>query len=85
MPFRRAHEIVGSLVRAAEAKGVSLRAFPPVELTQIAPELDAAALLYLDPERAVAARNLLGGPAPPQVLARVADLEADLRALGLDV
>jgi argininosuccinate lyase len=83
IPFRRAHEIVGSLVRAAETRGLSLHAFPPGDLAGIAPELDAAALVFLDPERAVAARDLLGGPAPPQVLARVSELEAELRALGL--
>jgi argininosuccinate lyase len=84
LPFRRAHEIVGTLVRAAEARGLSLRAFPPAELTTIAPELDAAALSSLDPDRAVAARNLPGGPAPTQVLARIADLETELRHLGHD-
>jgi argininosuccinate lyase len=82
LPFRQAHEIVGTLVRAAEARGLSLRAFPPAELATIAPELDAAALSSLDPDRAVAARNLPGGPAPAQVLARIADLESELRHLG---
>ena len=71
IPFRRAHEIVGALVRHAETKGVSLRAIPAAELAGIAPELDEAALASLDPERAVAARTLPGGPAPSAVLARV--------------
>ena len=85
VPFRRAHEIVGSLVRYAEEKGVSLRELPESELPRIAPELDAAALDALDPGRAVAARNLTGGPAPAQVLAQVERLEAELRGLGFEI
>jgi argininosuccinate lyase len=84
LPFRHAHEVVGSLVRAAETRGVPLHAFPVAELPRVDPALDAAALAALDPDRAVAARNLPGGPAPTQVLARVAELEAELRGLGLD-
>jgi argininosuccinate lyase len=83
VPFRRAHEIVGHLVRHAERAGVSLRDVPVAELPAIAPELDAAALGALDPVRAVAARTLIGGPAPARVLAEVARLEAELAALGV--
>ena len=83
IPFRRAHEIVGALVRAAEDKGVSLRSLSAAELAAVAPEVDAQSLEALDPKRAVAARDLLGGPAPNQVLARVAELEAELAAAGL--
>jgi argininosuccinate lyase len=85
VPFRRAHEIVGSLVRHAEGKGVSLRDLPTAELPAIAPELDAAALAALDPARAVAARDLVGGPAPAQVRAQCDRLAAELRALGFEV
>ena len=84
LPFRRAHEVVGTLVRAAESRGVSLRAFPAADLAAIDPALDPAALTSLDPDRAVAARNLIGGPAPAQVKERVAELESELRALGLE-
>jgi argininosuccinate lyase len=85
IPFRRAHEIVGSLVRHAEGKGLSLRAVPAADLASIAPELDAAALAALDPERAVAARTLPGGPAPAAVLGRVEALEAELKGLGFEI
>ena len=84
LPFRHAHEVVGSLVRAAESRGIPLHAFPVAELPRVDPALDASALAALDPDRAVAARNLPGGPSPVQVLARVAELEAELRSLGLD-
>ena len=38
----------------------------------------------LDAARAVAARALLGGPAPAMVEREVARLEAELRALGFE-
>jgi argininosuccinate lyase len=82
LPFRRAHEIVGALVRHAESKGVSLRELPRAELPGIAPELTPDALDALDPDRAVGARTLTGGPAPSQVLKEVERLETELRGLG---
>ena len=50
----------------------------------IDPALSPDVMHALDPHRAVAARLLPGGPAPEMVLAEVARLESDLRALGLD-
>lgn len=84
VPFRRAHEIVGLLVRDAEKRGVSLREIPAGDLPKIAAELSPEALLALDPARAVAARNLPGGPAPTQVLAQIEHLDKELRSLGFD-
>jgi argininosuccinate lyase len=85
LPFRRAHEIVGALVRHAETRGLTLREVPAADLTAIAPELTPAALAALDPARAVAARTLPGGPAPAQVLSEVERLESELRGLGFEV
>ncbi len=85
VPFRRAHEIVGSLVRYAEQQGVSLRDVPEAELPSIAPELNAACLIALSPTRAVASRTVVGGPAPSQVLHEAARLEAELKTLGFEV
>jgi argininosuccinate lyase len=89
VPFRRAHEIVGALVRHAETRGLSLRELPAAELPAVAPELagevGTGALAALDPARAVAARTLPGGPAPAQVLIEVERLEQELRALGFEV
>jgi argininosuccinate lyase len=85
VPFRRAHEIVGALVREAEARGVSLREVPVDTLAAVAPELSADTMAALDPERAVAARTLPGGPAPARVLEEVARLEAELVGLGFEI
>ncbi len=84
VPFRRAHEIVGALVRHAENQGVSLRDVPPAQLQGIAPELGPDVMQTLDPARAVHARKLPGGPAPAQVLAEAQRLEAELRDLGFE-
>jgi argininosuccinate lyase len=88
-PFRRAHEIVGTLVRHAEGKGVTLRQIPAAEMPAIAPELApdqrGDVLDALDPRRAVEARTIIGGPAPSQVLKEVERLEGELRGLGFEL
>jgi argininosuccinate lyase len=88
MPFRSAHELVGRAVRGAEAKGVSLRELSAADLAGIDPGLTPAfieVLGALDAARAVAARDLVGGPAPEAVAREVARLEAELRAAGLEI
>ncbi len=85
VPFRKAHEIVGKLVRHAEQLGVSLRDVPEHDLSQIAPELHAASLQALSPARAVAGRAVIGGPAPAQVTREVQRLTAELKGLGYEV
>jgi argininosuccinate lyase len=84
MPFRSAHDVVGRAVRAAEAKGVSLRELTAADLTAVDAKLTPAILAALDPARAVAARALPGGPAPEAVMREVARLETELRAAGLE-
>jgi argininosuccinate lyase len=85
MPFRTAHEVVGRLVRRAEEKQVSLRQLGADDLAAVDEELTASDLEALDPQRGVAARALIGGPAPAAVEREVARLEAELRALGFEV
>lgn len=85
VPFRKAHEIVGKLVRHAEQMGVSLRDVPEHDLQQIAEELQVASLQVLSPARAVAGRTAIGGPAPSQVTREVQRLTAELKGLGYDV
>jgi argininosuccinate lyase len=85
LPFRRAHEVVGALVRHAEGLGVSLRELPRQDLPAVAPELTPDSLDALDPSRAVAARTLTGGPAPAKVLEEVDRLERELAGLGFEI
>jgi argininosuccinate lyase len=72
VPFRQAHEIVGRIVRAAEASDRGLADFSLDELHTFSPVFEASAV-GLKPEQIVAARQVLGGPAP-------AGVETQLRA-----
>jgi argininosuccinate lyase len=85
MPFRTAHEVVGKLVRRAEERRVSLRALDAADLAAIDAKLTPKLLDALDPARAVAARSVTGGPAPKSVRRELDALEAELRALGLEI
>jgi argininosuccinate lyase len=70
VPFRRAHEIVGRIVRAAEAAGRSLADFSLDELRAYSPVFEASAV-GLRATEMIAARRLYGGPAPEQVRAQL--------------
>ncbi|MES1171974.1 MAG: argininosuccinate lyase [Bacteroidota bacterium] len=85
MPFREAHEIVGRLVRRAEEKGVSLRGLTAEDLSAIDARLTPTVLGALDPAQAVAARTVIGGPAPDAVRREVARLAHELTALGFEI
>ena len=85
MPFREAHEIVGRLVRRAEEKKVTLRGLTVEDLRGVDPRLDAGVLKALDPRTAVAARTVVGGPAPASVRREVARLTEELLGLGFEV
>jgi argininosuccinate lyase len=72
VPFRDAHEAVARAVREAERLGVDLAALPLSKLRQFSNQIGADAKRVLTPEGSVAARNHVGGTAPPQVRAAVA-------------
>jgi argininosuccinate lyase len=71
VPFRQAHEIVGRIVRAAERSNRGLSEFSLEELRAFSPVFEASAV-GLRAEQIVAARRVLGGPAPSQVEAQLA-------------
>jgi len=70
VPFRKAHEIVGRIVRQAEASGRSLADFSLSELQTFAPEFELS-VVGLQATDIVAARQVYGGPAPEQVRAQL--------------
>src|SRR5579862_1520091 len=84
MPFRSAHEVIGSLVRTAEQKRVPLHQLDAADLRAVDRALTPEVMQALDAARAVAARALPGGPAPAMVEREVARLESELRTLGLE-
>jgi argininosuccinate lyase len=85
LPFREGHEIVGRLVRRAEEKGCTLRELTAEDLKTIDTRLAPTVLNALEPAQAVAARTVMGGPAPQSVMREVARLAAELSALGFQV
>jgi len=84
LPFRSAHEVIGRLVRRAEEKKVTLRGLDAADLRAIDAALSPEVMAALDAGRAVAARTVVGGPAPAMVEREIARLEAELAALGLE-
>lgn len=62
MPFRSAHEAVGRIVRACEAKGWKLQDLNADRLAAIAPDVPRQALAVLSPKGSVARHDSFGGP-----------------------
>ena len=72
VPFRTAHEVVGRIVRAAEASGRSLADFSVSELRAFSPVFEESAV-GLRAAQVAAARDVVGGTAPSQVEAQLRD------------
>jgi argininosuccinate lyase len=71
VPFREAHEAVGQLVRAAEARGGDLDVLGPEELADAHPSLDRSVAELLDAEQAVERRRSSLGTASTSVAAQL--------------
>ena len=72
MPFRRAHEVVGGLVRHCLATGTGLRELDAATLRRHSSLLDPAVVRGLTPARSVARRRVIGGTAPREVRRQLA-------------
>jgi argininosuccinate lyase len=70
-PFRKAHHIVGTAVKRAEERGVTLAELPAEALHDLEPGITADALRQLSPEASVTTRRSYGGTAPEQVRLQV--------------
>jgi len=66
-PFREAHHIAGSIVKAAEAQSITLDKLPLAEMQKIEPAITQDVFKVLTPEASVASRMSLGGTAPARV------------------
>ena len=80
LPFRRAHQVTGMIVRRAEGLGLALAELPLGELTAIEPKITGEVYQILDIDRSAASRASFGGTAPQRV--RAAAAEARRRFLG---
>lgn len=75
VPFRRAHEITGALVRFCEEQGLELDALSDEQYQQIAPELTSEVKAVLTVEGSIASRQGIGGTAAPRVLEQLESLK----------
>jgi len=87
VPFREAHEISGSLVRACEQRGIGLEDADDALLAEVSPHLTPAVREVLTIEGSVASRDGAGGTAPVRVGEQrtelVARAQAAAHALGM--
>ena len=77
VPFREAHHIVGSAVKAAEARECDLADLPLDIAQAIDARVDANALAALTVDASVASRRSHGGTAPERVRERIAAMRAE--------
>jgi argininosuccinate lyase len=82
MPFRKAHNVVGSLVAESQRSGRALKAVAAERLAALSPAVAARLDVLFDPLEAVKAKSLVGGAAPDAVRA---SLEQALARVSLDV
>ena len=71
-PFREAHHIAGSIVKAAEDAGVGLDQLPLAEMQKIDPDITADVFKVLSLDASVNSRMSLGGTAPARVKEQLA-------------
>jgi argininosuccinate lyase len=81
VPFRQAHEIVGRVVREAEASGHTLVTLPLAQWKKHAPQFEADLAAWLTVESALARKKSSGGTSPAMVAAALADARTRLAQL----
>ena len=79
VPFRTAHERVGTAVRAAIELGVELESLPAQQRELLLPELEGDLQSLLSVDAVLGRRDVHGGTAPAQVKARVKAWKARMR------
>ena len=71
VPFRDAHAVIGRLVAHCLEKGCALDDLALTELRAFSPAFDQDVYDAISLSACVSARNLIGGPAPDQVLSAI--------------
>lgn len=71
LPFRTAHHRVGKLVGYCHENNKALNELTLTEMQHVIPEANDECLTVFAPERSVAARNIVGGTAPQQVMGQL--------------
>ncbi|HEX2759463.1 MAG TPA: argininosuccinate lyase [Rhizomicrobium sp.] len=78
-PFREAHHIAGSIVKAAEDRGLTLDQLPLAEMQKIEPAITQDVFQVLSLVSSVNARMSLGGTAPARVKEQLAHWKGVLK------
>ncbi|PPG39915.1 argininosuccinate lyase [Pseudoclavibacter sp. RFBA6] len=81
VPFRVAHEVSGSMVQAAEARGVDLDGLSDDEISAVSEHLSPEVREVLSVDGSVATRDGRGGTAPVRVTEQIAELRERLASL----
>jgi argininosuccinate lyase len=80
MPFREAHHVTGSVVKACEARSIGLDIITADDLAAIDPRLSGTILPDLSVDGSVASRTSTGGTAPVRVMEAIAAAKKELEA-----
>ncbi|MBI4672067.1 MAG: argininosuccinate lyase [Chloroflexi bacterium] len=73
VPFRRAHHLVGALVKQAETRGVKLSALSLDEFRAVSDAFSEDVYAVFDFDASVKARDVFGGTSPRAVREQIAD------------
>jgi argininosuccinate lyase len=71
-PFREAHHIAGSIVKAAEEKGVTLDKLPLADMQKVEPGITKEIVTVLSLAHSLNSRTSFGGTAPVRVREQIA-------------
>jgi argininosuccinate lyase len=75
VPFRKAHELTGRVVRAATERQISLEQISLEEYRAISPAFDNDVYQVFDPLKSVQKRNAIGGTSPQSVKNQLAGIQ----------
>jgi argininosuccinate lyase len=81
LPFRKAYQAVGSLVKQCQERGLTLRQATPERAMAIEPMMDAEVLKALEPDAAVARKKSEGGTGPSSIEKQLVTLAEQADAL----
>ncbi len=77
LPFRSAHEVTGRIVLYCVENGKTLQNMTVEEYKQFSPLFDGGILTAVQPQSAIARRNVIGGCAPSELDRQIATLRAE--------
>jgi len=80
LPFRSAHEIVGRVVAYCEQNSYLFTDLNISQWQEFSPLISEDLFVFLEPQDAVAAKNIYGGTALNQVLVQIAEVRSFLNS-----